>query len=363
MFTSYMAIMGVAMLVTGVVSSRIGPKRTLLSGLVLIIVFAAAGRLVEQRRSRRRVPGRLGPGQRALRGHRAGHHRDVGDRRHRPGHHLVRGVAGHRDRLRPPRRRAAGRAVVASAVLRCVDADGGRPRRHRVLPARDSAVRPSYVAGRPVPGPAAQATAAHRADGGLLQHRLLHDPGRRARSRCRARGSSRSAGSTSAGACCVAVTSVFVAPRVQRWVGTVPAVIGTLVLFMLDLATMAVFADHQARRDRRHRAVRRVHRHQQHPDHRGRDGGRPGRAPGGVRGVLLRPLLRRRDRPLRRSQALRAAAARARPRAVRLRCGHGRRSASRSMAHRVRRADARARGLARVSPADEAEAVLVGDLD
>ncbi|MCW2836896.1 MAG: transporter [Marmoricola sp.] len=41
MFTSYMAIMGIAMLVTGVVSSRIGPKRTLLCGLVLIIVFAA----------------------------------------------------------------------------------------------------------------------------------------------------------------------------------------------------------------------------------------------------------------------------------------------------------------------------------
>jgi predicted MFS family arabinose efflux permease len=40
LFTSYMAIMGVAMLVTGVVSSRIGPKRTLLLGLVLIIVFA-----------------------------------------------------------------------------------------------------------------------------------------------------------------------------------------------------------------------------------------------------------------------------------------------------------------------------------
>ncbi|MFC4785299.1 MFS transporter [Nocardioides sp. MAHUQ-72] len=41
LFTSYMAIMGIAMLVTGVVSSRIGPKRTLLSGLVLIIVFSA----------------------------------------------------------------------------------------------------------------------------------------------------------------------------------------------------------------------------------------------------------------------------------------------------------------------------------
>ncbi|WP_447643287.1 MFS transporter [Nocardioides zeae] len=41
LFTSYMAVMGIAMLVTGVVSSRIGAKRTLLAGLVLIIVFAA----------------------------------------------------------------------------------------------------------------------------------------------------------------------------------------------------------------------------------------------------------------------------------------------------------------------------------
>ncbi|HET8603625.1 MAG TPA: MFS transporter [Marmoricola sp.] len=41
LFTSYMAVMGVAMLVTGVVSSRIGAKKTLLSGLVLIIAFAA----------------------------------------------------------------------------------------------------------------------------------------------------------------------------------------------------------------------------------------------------------------------------------------------------------------------------------
>ena len=40
LFTSYMAVMGVAMLITGVVSSRIGPKRTLLAGLVLIIIFA-----------------------------------------------------------------------------------------------------------------------------------------------------------------------------------------------------------------------------------------------------------------------------------------------------------------------------------
>jgi ACDE family multidrug resistance protein len=41
LFTSYMAVMGVAMLITGFVSSRIGAKRTLLSGLALIIVFSA----------------------------------------------------------------------------------------------------------------------------------------------------------------------------------------------------------------------------------------------------------------------------------------------------------------------------------
>ena len=41
LFTSYMAIMGLAMLVTGFVSSRIGAKRTLLSGLALVVVFSA----------------------------------------------------------------------------------------------------------------------------------------------------------------------------------------------------------------------------------------------------------------------------------------------------------------------------------
>lgn len=41
LFTSYMAVMGVSMLVTGVISTRIGAKRTLLIGLAIIIVFAA----------------------------------------------------------------------------------------------------------------------------------------------------------------------------------------------------------------------------------------------------------------------------------------------------------------------------------
>ena len=50
LFTSYLLITGLAMLVTSFVSSRIGPKRTLLIGLGLIVVFAllaALGQSVE----------------------------------------------------------------------------------------------------------------------------------------------------------------------------------------------------------------------------------------------------------------------------------------------------------------------------
>ena len=42
LFTSYLAVTAVAMLITGAVSSRLGPKWTLLAGLALIIVFSAA---------------------------------------------------------------------------------------------------------------------------------------------------------------------------------------------------------------------------------------------------------------------------------------------------------------------------------
>jgi MFS transporter, ACDE family, multidrug resistance protein len=41
LFTSYLVVTAVAMLVTGFVSSRIGAKRTLVAGLVLIVVFSA----------------------------------------------------------------------------------------------------------------------------------------------------------------------------------------------------------------------------------------------------------------------------------------------------------------------------------
>jgi MFS transporter, ACDE family, multidrug resistance protein len=42
LFTSYLVVTAVAMLLVGAVSSRIGPKRTLVVGLVLIVAFAAA---------------------------------------------------------------------------------------------------------------------------------------------------------------------------------------------------------------------------------------------------------------------------------------------------------------------------------
>src|SRR3954447_3755286 len=41
LFTSYFAFTGVSMLVTGWVSSRIGPRRTLLWGLVLVVACSA----------------------------------------------------------------------------------------------------------------------------------------------------------------------------------------------------------------------------------------------------------------------------------------------------------------------------------
>ncbi|MEV4310998.1 MFS transporter [Actinocrispum sp. NPDC049592] len=41
LFTSYLVITAVAMLITGWVSSRIGAKRTLIAGLVLIVIFSA----------------------------------------------------------------------------------------------------------------------------------------------------------------------------------------------------------------------------------------------------------------------------------------------------------------------------------
>nr|WP_220132278.1 MFS transporter [Listeria rustica] len=45
LFTSYMLVTGIVMLFTGFISSRIGAKKTLLIGLVIIIIFAGLGGL------------------------------------------------------------------------------------------------------------------------------------------------------------------------------------------------------------------------------------------------------------------------------------------------------------------------------
>ncbi len=65
LFTSYFLITALAMLVTGFVSSRIGGAKTLLLGLAFVVVFAGLARHLRLGRPARRLPGGLGPGQRA----------------------------------------------------------------------------------------------------------------------------------------------------------------------------------------------------------------------------------------------------------------------------------------------------------
>ena len=61
-FTSYLLITAVAMLVTGWVSSRIGAKRTLLAGLLLIVAFSALAAVGRLDRRDHRLPGRVEAG-------------------------------------------------------------------------------------------------------------------------------------------------------------------------------------------------------------------------------------------------------------------------------------------------------------
>jgi MFS transporter, ACDE family, multidrug resistance protein len=245
MFTSYMAIMGVAMLVTGVVSSRIGPKRTLLSGLVLIIVFAAL----------------------------AGSSNSVG------------AVVGFRAGW------GLGNALFVATALATIvmSATGGTA---QAIILFEAALGIGIASGplvggllgeqswrAPFFGVSVLMTIALVATAFFLpstpatgRRTSLADPFRALRHRplllvaltaifynigfftILAAGpfALPSAGIIQIGwiyfgwGLLVAIVSVFVAPVLQRAVGTVTAVIGTLVLFMLDLAMMATFADHQA---------------------------------------------------------------------------------------------------------------------
>src|ERR1700751_66669 len=60
LFTSYLVVTAVAMLITNWVSSRIGAKRTLIAGLILIVLFAGLAGASGSIGSIIRVPGGRG---------------------------------------------------------------------------------------------------------------------------------------------------------------------------------------------------------------------------------------------------------------------------------------------------------------
>ena len=243
MFTSYMAIMGVAMLVTGVVSSRIGPKRTLLSGLVLIIVFAAlagssnsVGSVVGFRAGwglgnalfvatalATIVMSATGGTAQAIILFEAALGIGIASGP------LVGGLLGEQS-WRAPFFGVSTLmviALVATAFFLPATPPTGR-RTSLADPFRALRHKPLLLTGLTAvfynigfftilaAGPFALP------DAGIIQIGWIYF----------------------GWGVLVALTSVFVAPRVQRGLGTVPAVIGTLVLFMLDLLMMAVYADH-----------------------------------------------------------------------------------------------------------------------
>jgi MFS transporter, ACDE family, multidrug resistance protein len=245
MFTSYMAIMGVAMLVTGVVSSRIGPKRTLLSGLVLIIVFAAlagssnsVGAVVGFRAGwglgnalfvatalATIVMSATGGTAQAIILFEAALGIGIASGP------LVGGLLGEHS-WRAPFYGVSTLMVIALVATAFFLPSTPPSGRHTSLadPIRALRHKPLLMIGLTAifynigfftilaAGPFALPEAS------IIQIGWIYF----------------------AWGLLVAVVSVFVAPVVQRWFGTVPAILGTLALFGLDLAVMAMYANHAA---------------------------------------------------------------------------------------------------------------------
>ena len=151
LFTSYMAIMGVAMLVTGVVSSRIGAKRTLMLGLALIVVFSALAGASGSIDAIVAFRAGWGLGNALFIATALSTIVDVGPRLGGPGDHPLRGGPRPRHRHRPAARRPARRPVLARPVLRRRGADDRRARRDRLAAARHSPHGSAHLAGRPLP--------------------------------------------------------------------------------------------------------------------------------------------------------------------------------------------------------------------
>ena len=277
LFTSYMVVMGLAMLVTGAVSSRLGAKKTLLIGLTIIIVGAGAGRDVRHGRRHHRLPRGVGPGQRPVHRHRPRHDRQRRQGLGRPGDRPVRGRPRHRHRGRPPHRR------------RCSARSPGA--------ARSSASRPSWSSPWPPPpcccrAPHGRARATSLAEPfRALRHRgllvvaltaLLYNFGfftLLAFTPFPLAMGPRQIGFIFFGwGLLLAFTSVVVAPRLQRRFGTLPSALAALAGFSATLVVMAVFTDNKAVLATCVVVSRRLPRRQQHPRHRDGDEGRSGRA-------------------------------------------------------------------------------------
>jgi MFS transporter, ACDE family, multidrug resistance protein len=243
LFTSYMAVIGVAMLITGAVASRIGAKRTLLIGLAVIVVFSALAGLSDS----------------------------IGM--------IVAFRAGW----------GLGNALfIATALATIVNAASGSVAQAIIL--YEAALGVGIAAGPlvggelgsiswrgPFFGVAVLMSIALAATAFLLpstkptaRHTSLADPFRALRHRSLLTialtallynfgfftllaftpfplaMSARQIGLIFFGwGLCVAFTSVFVAPILQRRFGTVPTVLATLTLFAADLAAMGIWAHHR----------------------------------------------------------------------------------------------------------------------
>ena len=101
----------------------------------------------------------------------------------------------------------------------------------------------------------------------------------------------------------LAFTSVVVAPRLQRRFGTLPGIVGALLGFAVILAAMALGTEHKPVLVVGVILSGALPRHQQHPDHRDGHEGLAGRARGGLRRLQLRPVRRRRRRAIPRRKA------------------------------------------------------------
>ncbi|CAK7281190.1 hypothetical protein SGPA1_11983 [Streptomyces misionensis JCM 4497] len=245
-----------------------------------------------------RLPGGLGPRQRAVRLHRPRGDRRRGGRRQRRGDPALRVRARPRHGLRPAARRGPGQRQLALPVLRHRHPDGDRLPVHHGVPEGAAEAGPQDLDPGPAQGARPRRSGLGRDLGVLLQLHVLHRAGLHA---VRAEHD-----------------PVPVRRGVLRLGRAARGVLGARRPAHAEAVRLAEGARRLAgaargrrpgarlrqphRRDRLHHPVRCLHRREQHRLHRTgpRRVGRP--APGGERGLQLRPLVRGRGGALLRAE-------------------------------------------------------------